>query len=290
MLVFVALATLGLLIARDFQALTSARWRIDPPRLLAGLLLQAATVGIAAWIWADIARELGAGRDLRRDLRSYALSVLARRLPGAIWHVVGRTAYYADVGLGRRLALWGSGVEAGLLLWSGGVVGLAFWPELAPYGAVLAMAALVIGPPILWRMLRLMPEASVRDQGQPPDPGPRLSRLYLWLAVDVAAWMIGCVGLYLLFSGLYPIGLDVFPRLVAAIVFSVVLAGLVSLVPGGLGLREVGMAALLQPAVSPGIAAVLAIASRLLVTVVDVAWSLSVLALLRSSRRDADGP
>src|SRR5439155_24495295 len=72
LLLAIAVGALALLVARHWDELRTAPWRLEPLRLAIGLLLQATAIGIDALIWVDISHRLGATWNPRRDLRVYA--------------------------------------------------------------------------------------------------------------------------------------------------------------------------------------------------------------------------
>jgi uncharacterized membrane protein YbhN (UPF0104 family) len=280
-LLALAVGTLALLVARHWDELRTAPWRLEPGRLLLGLALQAAAVGLDALVWVDICHGLGAGWNPRRDLRVYAYSLLARRLPGAVWHVLGRAAFYSDAGLGRRVGLMGSVIEAGLIVLTGVAIALASFPDLWPLGALAALSLLAVGPPIFRPAMRRLLRGGAEWL---PPPG----RLYRWILLYTLAWLVGCLGAFLQFDALYPLEPSLFPHFVWAATSSIVASGAVVIVPGGLGVRELGLTALMGEVIPPGVAAALAVAYRVAIATIEVLWSLGVILILRPGRARVD--
>lgn len=276
----VSIAGIALLIYQHRDQLSAAQWRLEPIRLIAGLIFQASTVAIATWLWMDMSAQLGAGWNPRRDSRVYAYSLMARRLPGAVWHVVGRAAYYREAGLGRRVGVVGSLIEAGLLVLTGtALAGIAF-RELQPIGSVVGLLALAIGPLIVRPVVRLALRV-------PVEALPPVNRIYVWMLLDIAAWLLGCTGVFLQFDALYPLDPSAWRQVVAATTSSIVVSSAVVFLPGGLGLRELGLTGLLADVIPAGVAAALAVAFRISIAAVEVLWALLVIALVRPPAQDA---
>lgn len=271
-----SIGALAAVILQNLDELRSASWRFEPVRLVAAVLLQASTVGIATWLWADMSHQLGSTRDPRRDARVYAYSLLAKRLPGAFWHVVGRAAYYSDAGLGKRVGVLGSLIEAGLLVLTGVAMALVSFDALRPVGPMVGVALLLVCPPLIRPALRVVLRRPIAWM-------PPMRRLYLWTTIDAAAWLIGSTGVFLLFDAFYPLRPDAWPRVVAAVTSSIVASSAVVVVPGGFGLREIGLTELLgRGDVMPiGVAAPLAIAFRISIATIEVLWAAAVIALVR---------
>jgi uncharacterized membrane protein YbhN (UPF0104 family) len=280
-LLVLAVGTLALLVAQHWDELRNAPWRLEPVRLALGLTLQAAAIGLDALIWVDICHRLGATWDPRRDLRVYAFSLLARRLPGAVWHVVGRAAFYSEAGLGRRVGVMGSAIEAGLLVLTGVAIALASFPALRPLGAIAGLALLAVSPLIFRPAMRLLLRGPVEWL---PPPG----RLYWWILLYALAWLLGCLGAFLQFDALYPLDPSLFPHLVWAATSSIVASAAVVIVPGGLGVRELGLTALMGEVIPPGVAAALAVAYRLAIATIEVLFSLGLILILRPRRDSVD--
>jgi uncharacterized membrane protein YbhN (UPF0104 family) len=269
-LLVAAVATLGWLVISNLEQLRAAEWRLEPGRLALGLLLQLGTCVIATVLWMDISAQLGAGWNPRRDARVYAYSLVARRLPGALWHVLGRAAYYGEVGLGKRVGVLGSAIEAGLLVVSGVAVWLAAFAEIQPVGIVVA-AGLIVAAPLLFRpAMRL----AMRGGGEWLPPS---GRIYLWLLIDVAAWLLGCTGVYFQYDALYPLGDGAWIQIVAATTASIVASAAVVFLPAGLGLRELGMTGLLAGLMPTAVAASLAVGFRISILTIEILWALAVI-------------
>ena len=271
-----AVLTLAWLVFSNLDQLRSASWRMEPVRLVAGILLQASTVMIATLLWMDISARLGAGWNPRRDARVYAYSLVARRMPGALWHVLGRAAFYGEVGLGKRVGVLGSAIEAGLLVITGVSVWLGSFREIQPFGLVAALALLGATPVVFRPAMGLV----FRDSGQWLPPA---RRLYLWLAADTAAWLIGCTGVYFMYDALYPLGepFGAWIQVVAATTASIVVSAAVVFLPAGLGLRELGMTGLLSDLIPTAVAAALAIAFRISILAVEVLWAVGLIVFVR---------
>ena len=269
-LLLAAVATLGWLVLSNLEQLRAAEWRLEPGRLALGLLLQLSTCVLATVLWMDISAQLGAGWNPRRDARVYAYSLVARRLPGALWHVLGRAAYYGEVGLGKRVGVLGSAIEAGLLVVSGVAVWLAAFAEIQPIGIMVA-AGLLAATPLLFRpAMRL----AMRGGGEWLPPS---GRIYLWLLIDVAAWLLGCTGVYFQYDALYPLGDGAWIQIVAATTASIVASAAVVFLPAGLGLRELGMTGLLAGLMPTAVAASLAVGFRISILTIEILWALAVI-------------
>ena len=273
-LLLAAVATLAWLVLSNVDQLRAAEWRLDVPKLAIGLAFQLSTCVIATALWIDISAQLGAGWHPRRDARVYAYSLVARRLPGALWHVLGRAAFYGEVGLGKRVGVLGSAIEAGLLVVSGVAVWLAAFADIQPIGLLLSLALIGVTPLLFRPAMRIV----LRGGGEwLPPPG----RLYLWLLVDVAAWVLGCTGVYFQYDALYPLAPGAWMQVVAATTASIVASAAVVFLPAGLGLRELGMTGLMAGLLPTAVAAALAVGFRVSILTIEILWAVAVLLVTR---------
>ena len=277
LLIAIPSAGIAWLIWQHFDELRAADWRFEPARLILGLLLQVSTIGIATLVWVELSHALGADKNPRRETRTYAYAILARRLPGAVWHVVGRASAYAEIGLGRRIGVGGSAIEAILLVVTGASIGMICLPIAQPWGAMIGVPLLLIGPAAgRWFACRV-------GKGRLTWL-PKTRLLYRLTCFDCIAWLVGSTGVYLQIDSLYRLDPTMFPRIVAAATLSIVGSAIVVIVPGGLGLRELGFTTLLADIVPVGIAATLAIGLRVTVVMMELLWAAGVLAFVRAPR------
>ncbi len=277
--VLIAIPSVGIawLIWQHLDELRAADWRFEPVRLALGLFLQASTIGIATLVWVELSQALGADSNPRRETRTYAYAILARRLPGAMWHVVGRASAYAEIGLGRRIGIGGSAIEAILLVVTGASIGLICLPVVQPFGMLIGSLMLALGPGVgRWSTSYLAKERLSWI------PATRV--LYRLACFDCIAWLVGSAGVYLQIDSLYRLDPAVLPRIVAAATLSIVGSALVVIVPGGLGLRELGFTTLLSDVVPAGVAAAVAIGLRITVIMMELLWAAGVLLIVRPPR------
>jgi glycosyltransferase 2 family protein len=152
---------------------------------------------------------------------------------------------------------------------------------------VLPVAALVLWPPVLNRLLSW----ALRLARRSPLPVP----LGLGTVARVAGWTLAvwaCLGLHawVLALGLGAGGPTLLAEATAAFAFAWCVGFLVVFAPAGAGAREAALVLLLTPTMSTAAATVLALTSRLVVTVADLLGGLVALAAERRGRRPEHPP
>ncbi len=237
--------------------------------------------------WWRALRLVGVRVSLRDALRWYFVGQLGKYVPGGIWSVVGSAELAVGGGSSRTKAYGSMVLSLGAAYLAGIVTVVALLPAhpslmrqmpavgllavLAPIGVLLVHPAAV----------RWMVRAGSRVAGRPIDievPAWSASlRLVLrhvpaWMLVGIATW---CVTRSLGVSApLISVGM--------ASVLAWVVGFLVVPAPGGLGVREAVFTLAAAP-LSPGLAAAVAVLSRLLFIIVDLCGG-AILTLLHPRR------
>lgn len=279
---------LALTVARHWGELSRFSWSVDPLRLALSLAALLVVFCWGVWVWRLLLRHLGVRVPFPALLRLWFLSSLARYVPGKIWQFVGAAQLGRGIGLEPVPLVTSMLLQTGLLIASAAAVAVPF-VALAAADAGLAMAGLAVAalglaaaavhPAVLNGALRLVPRTLHRDV---------LSWTGSWsnglalLGLFMVSWLGNGGAFALLVSALVPIPLEAVPGLVAANAIAVAAGILVFVVPAGLGAREAVLTVLLSPyAPGPGIAALLAVASRLWVLAVELIGAVLSLALQR---------
>jgi len=273
-------------VARDagaFRALSSSI-HLRPGWILAS----------AVSVWAGYAVLIGAWRTIvagwDRPLgfpvaaRIWCLSNLGRYLPGKVWSVAGLAVLAQRKGISGWAAGGSAIVMQTVSLATGALVAAGVLADAAFASTRIAVGVLAIG--LAAGIVTLLASSSrafrsvARLAGRdfPAVTLPRAAVVRGTLAT-LAAWVIYGLAFYLLARGTVPAGATV-PSLARSITtFSAgYIVGLVAvLVPGGLGVREGVLVALLTPTTGGPVAVVLAVAARLLFTMTELTAALAAL-------------
>lgn len=233
--------------------------------------------------WRRILAGWGQRLPYWRAVRVWLIAGLGRYIPGKVWTVAGMIVLAQRAGveswaagasafaiqavaIGTAVAVVAAatpGAESGLRLGAAavvaaGTIGLLAWDRAAK------LVARLVGSTMQVRPLPLMSVAESAALG-----------VVSWIAHGTAFWLLAR-GLGL--PGSLPIA-------TALGVFSLgyVLGLLALFAPGGVGVREVVLIGLLTPALGAGGAVALTVASRILLTLTEVAAPLTVLLLTRET-------
>lgn len=238
--------------------------RVSWGALAAALVLAAAGTAASARIWLAILRGLGVDTELRWTTLFFQAQ-LGKYIPGSVWQYAGRAAGaraygipVRPVGVSLLIEFAASAVAAGSMA----AFLLGWW------GAVLVGAVTVL----------LIAGARLAR------PGPRAVAIRGTL-LYVPVWALLGASFWLCASGVAAVPVRDLALFTGA--FAVAwLAGLLAVyAPGGLGVREAVLVALLSGRIGAADALVLAAASRLMLVLVDVVLAGIATAMMRYRAR-----
>jgi glycosyltransferase 2 family protein len=204
------------------------------------------------------------------------MAVMAQQAGVAAW------AATASAVVLQALAI---GTGAGLVGLTGAVALEAAHPGARAALALLVAASalgvgLVMWPPFMRRLLAL---AKLTPEAAAPRPGGVL----IGIVANIVAWTGYGVALWLLARGLLPDARLDLATAIAVFTASYLAGFLALLAPGGLGVREGVFIVMLQPSLGLGAATVLALASRVLLTLTELGAAAPFLLLSRRTPRVA---
>ena len=253
--------------------------RLSVPVVLASWALVLAGIYATFRSWRAALADLGGSLPHTGAMRVFYLGQLGKYLPGTVWPAVTQMRLGRDYRVPPRASGAAFVVFMLMLIGTGLLVGVPVIPLLGRdavdeyrwLALVLPLLALALAPPVLNRAIAL----ALRLARRPPMPAP----LSLGGILRVAGWAVVswlCYGahVYLLARQLGAEGGGLlWLQCTGAFAAAFVSGPLLLVVPAGAGVREAALLLLLGSTVTAPVAAVIAVVSRLLFVVGDVAWS-----------------
>jgi glycosyltransferase 2 family protein len=292
----VVLAAAGYLaysIADNWQQMRLYDWRVRPGWLVASIAAHVGVLSAGVWGWSLTLRWFDTGRaPLSQLLRLWFLSNLARYVPGKIFQFVALAHLGRAAGHAPALLLTSILVHTGMALVSACLI--AAWtlggivvPQIDRWALSLVVTAAALGvvhPVAINGAIGVVPRLLGREAIR--WAGNWAAGIFL-LALSFANWAAYGAAYHLFVAALAEVPWHLLPQLAGVNALSFVI-GYVSLLPGGIGLREVAMTELLRPFLPGGVGAVLAVAARLWTIVAELTGAVVALGLTRwaaSARR-----
>lgn len=280
---------LGAVIARNWETVRSYSWTIRPGWMLASVAAHVAVLAFGVYVWHRIARCFD-GQPARYGvmLRVWAISTAARYIPGSIWQFVAAAQTAHAAGMSRLLMATSLAVHLGLVLAAAAIVAAVGLPADSLGGGVapavrwaaLPLALVAVHPAVLNLGLRLLARVSRRDA---------LVWRGSWsmgmglLALEVVSWLLYGVAFLMFLRGLTDVPIKRYAEVTGVNALSFA-AGLFSPSPGGLGVRETAMTALLRPLFPIGVAGAVSAFARLWSIAAELGVALLAVLLARANR------
>jgi uncharacterized membrane protein YbhN (UPF0104 family) len=274
-------AALGLATYAIVAQWSDIRHSLDRVGIVAPLLsLAAALVGLGAGAlaWRALLADVGVPLPLGAATRVFFVGQLGKYLPGGLWPVIAQMELGRDIGAGRRqvgavgVVVMAVNVVTGLLV---AVVCLPFTSSSALHrvgwllGFLPFVVALLHPRALTWliaRVLRLL-------RREPLERPPTARGVLTAVSWSILMWAAFGAHLYVLADPLASSGHRL-PLLAAGgYALAWVVGFVVVVAPSGAGVREAMLVLALAPAMSAGEATAVALLSRVVMTVGDLAWA-----------------
>jgi glycosyltransferase 2 family protein len=274
------------IITGQWQQLQAFEWRVHPGLLAASVAAHVLVLTWGVWVWSRVLRHFEEPLVTQPVLqRIWFLSNLARYVPGKVFQFVAAAQLSRAAGLSAAVMLTSMLVHAGFALLSAVIV--AVWTlgsptDALPWTAIAVSggALLTVHPLVLNRAIGVMPWLLRREVIRWTGTWFDAFRL---LALSVLSWMLYGAAYHLFLTALAEVPWRLFPQMagVNALSFFV---GYVSILPGGIGLREVTMTELLRAYLPAGVSAVLALSSRLWTIAAELIGGAAAVALAQRAQ------
>lgn len=267
------LAAWGWFLRGQLDELRRYPWQVEPAPFVGGALWGAVYFAGLALCWTLLLRTMGGAAravPLAAGAHIWLSTMLARYVPGNVWHIVGRVALADRLGVSRGQVMASATVEQlltlmgalalfglSLPLWRGGAGPEAWLLLLVPAGLAL-LHPRALGAMMAWAALRL---------GRPELAWPYAYPTMLgMLGAYAVANLAAGAALYVIVGALAPVGPGQAAFLAGVAALSWAVGYLSFLTPSGLGVREAALAALLAQAFPLPVALAASLAHRLALT------------------------
>lgn len=267
---FAVVASIGGTIAATAGNLPDVEWRLDGGWLVLAAAGFLALNLIHASLWQMVLHRLGTPVGFARGLAVWCTSGLARYTPGTVLYSMLRVAMVQADGVTLRAGLASVVYELALTVTSAVIVGAYAIVHGDPLDVGVLRYAILTIPVIAVatlhpRVFRPVTDMALRRVGRPPLPTMLGVRALAQLtALYCLSWILAGLSLYALIQGLQTNSPDDLLIVLAAPAVGLVAAAVGFMIPGGLGARETGVAAVLNLAMPFTVALAAAVVLRLL--------------------------
>lgn len=252
---------------------------LRPGYVIASYMCLAAQLVSRSLVWHYITVRLRAAISVRKAMVSWMLSLLGRNIPGRVFVLAGRVYLYGQHGVGAGRVTLGFVLEvacsmaAAMLLLS---TCLLFAASPAQSSLQRLQPVLAIGPAVIIALLhprlleRLVNLGLRRLDRKPTRLLLRYRDLLSFVALSYVNWALLGAGFFLMTKAIFNVGWQHLPFIMGTFSFAMIAGFIAVFTPSGLGVREGVVLAVLKTSMPAGVAAVVALAARLWVTLGEV--------------------
>lgn len=263
-----ALVAMGIALAvlTQWGQLAEIELRFAPGWALLAVLGFLASELAHATLWRLVLRRLGAEIEPVAGLRVWCLSSLGRYLPPGLLMPAIRVAGASAAGVAARVCLASMAYEAAFSVLGALVVSTLLLTEVSELTPVVAGVggALVLLVAVHPKVFSRLCNAALRRLGRDDLPSVLDTRTIAPLTLGYAgSFALVGLGVYATIEALHPVDASVLPVAVASFSVGFLVSLAAFFVPGGLGVREAGLAGVLSLAIPFELALSVSVAVRL---------------------------
>jgi uncharacterized membrane protein YbhN (UPF0104 family) len=248
-----------------------------------------AGLGCIMLAWRALLADLGSPLPLPVATRVMFVGQLGKYVPGAVWAVAAQVELARDYQIPRRRSATASVVAMALTLVVGMIAAGVTLPLTSAdaarhYWWVLALTPLAVAclwPPVIKYVLDRALKLARRA---PLEKAVSFRGMAKALGWTVLGWLLFGVHAWLLISEFAGRDGRTFTLALGGYALAWAVGFLIIFIPGGIGAREVALIAVLAPVMSSASALVVALISRVVMTIGDLFWAGTGLAIGRFSR------
>ena len=252
------------------------------------------TYAVLIATWRAVVQQWGDRLSFLDASRIWTVSGLTRYLPGKLWQIPMMAAMATRSNISPVAAAGAAVIGTVVNIAAGFVIALALSPSLLerirPGASGIGVLLLVVSVAGLGALPWLVPPLAARVTGRSLDAGALPMRAILVaLAGNLVAWTMYGIAFRILATGVIGSTLGVWSDWIAVYAISYVLGYIALIFPAGIGVREGAMISALGAAglADPAQATLLAVTSRVWLTILEIAPGLVFLASGAFRRRSS---
>jgi uncharacterized membrane protein YbhN (UPF0104 family) len=237
-----------------------------------------AGLGCMMLAWRALLAGLGSPLPVAAAIRVMSIGQLGKYVPGAVWALAAQVELARDYDVPRRRSTAASLVAMAVTLVVGLIAAGLMLPLTSAHAAahywwvlaVTPLAAACLHPRVIKFGLDLVLKVLHRDPLEESVGATAMVRALAWTALG---WLFYGAHAWFLISDFADKGTHTFALALGGYALAWAVGFLIIFFPGGIGPREVALIAVLAPVLPSASALVVALASRVVMTIGDLAWA-----------------
>lgn len=269
---------IGRAIYQNWQHVREAEWDFAPLYMLVSVVLCVPWFIYRPFVWRVLLARFGYEVPFPGTFRLIRQAELSRYVPGTVWQFVSRVYLAGRWGVPATACLGATLIEAVLLILA--ALPPALWnlrevmPVMGPYQRIVLVVFLIGSIGVVHPRILNWWAAILSRYAKQPYRELEIRWIVIagiWLSY-VAMWLLLGLGLAFFVRGVMVIPFSAFPGLAGNYAASWVASMLAVVAPAGMGIRDGVFGLLLSSTMPLGAALTVALAVRLWVTLLELAW------------------
>lgn len=224
----------------------------------------------ASIVWGKMMNDLTDPLPEPQHQNIYIITHAARRIPGFVWHVLGRITWYEQMGIRKSITAFANGLETVLIIVSGLVMVAIFFPFLSQKSGVefwqiilgIGIGSIFFHPKFIQKILQKLGQGYSHQE-------ITYKMILKWFLYYLIIWLTGGTVLFLIVSSMLQVTFSLWPVCIVIWCIAGVAGMLLIFLPSGFGLNEATISLLLAMYISSSLAVAAAIIIRILLTIFD---------------------
>jgi uncharacterized membrane protein YbhN (UPF0104 family) len=271
----VALVAMGIVLTVLTQAdqFPDVELEFSPAWAVLAVIALAASELFHATLWRIVLSRLGGEMPRIKSLRTWCVSSLGRYLPPGVLMPALRVAGATASGVAARITIASMAYEAAFSVLGAMIVATLLFTEASGTAALLAGigAAVVVAVALHPTVFARLSNAALRRLGRDELPSVLGARTLVPFTFAYAcSFALVGLGVYATTEALHPVGASLLPVAVASFSVGFLVSLAAFFVPGGLGVREAGLAAALALEIPFEVALAVSVAVRVVQIVLEL--------------------
>ena len=291
-LVMVSFGYVGEQIVQGWGHFSEQTWNFSPGFLVLSFLLLLLNFVMVAWGWAVVFRDLGEPAGIVQTFAIIYTAQLGRYIPGKVWiflgqaHVAGRLGFNRTSALATSILINLCGNLGAFVVFGVSVFGAGYpqWMAWLAFAAAIAGTVVLIVAPN--RIEALLNRYRAKKGGESIRLSFGRSAVLKCVGIMALAWVVNCAAFAALVSSITPTDPGAWFELGLAYNVAYFFAFYMLIVPGGIGVREGAITALLKTTLGTTMAGTVALAQRFWILAAEIAaFGIAMLILWRGKGR-----
>jgi len=263
---------LGRYLYLNWQKLTQYEWQFNVGFLLISFIILLIRLSITVGIWKKLLNKLGSKLSYKKCFKVWFMSLLGKYLPGRVWASLGRIYLAQAEGVPKRTSFTSLVYEYSLSSMSAFIFGVVLLLIYMGKGQISAFMPFLYFMPFVFFILHPKIFSGIANfilnklKKEPINLDFTYLEIFGFMGLYLVNWLVMALAFYYFVNSIYPVELSVYPVLAGMLALSILAGFLCFFVPAGLGVREGVLTGLLSIYLPLEIAIVIAIGSRIWIT------------------------